>query len=876
MFIIFFISIQIFSIYSEYPDYLDKEEKLWLDDHIGKVRLAPDSSFEPFEFFDSNNVYRGLSADYIHLIEEKLGFKFQYVKTDSWAINVEKMKQRELDVWGAVVKTPQREEFMKFTQPYYEIHSVIIISSNYKGNYVCDPDSVDKIAVVEGYYTHDYLLNNYREEKILSFASPLEAFKSVQNGRSAAFLTDIATASYFFENAGIKNLRVGGTPDLGSSMLSFAVRDDWEILADIIDKVLVRITPAENNKIIRKWVGIKSSEELPFKIDGSTLIKGFSLLFVLLIILFLFLILSKKRKGFSEKYFKIKISLSLLLIFVTIFFHLLPFLTGLASTFHLTEEEQLWLDNNKGLKIAPDYSFAPIEFIKDNQFNGIAADYVKILENLLDYKFDIVHIEKWSKNVEAAKNREIDIWSAVAPTPQKSEYMLFTEPYLNILSVLIVSKSDDREYHLEQMGDKVVVVVDGYFTHDYLRENYPDVNLQLVENAEKGLRSVVFENADAILIDIASASWLIEKNGLSTLKVVKSIDIDYQLSFASRSDMPILNQIFNRALNSIDQNSRNTIYQKWVSYSLSNFPDAQTIIIISIISVILIILVFSIIILWNRSLRKMVSLRMEQLAEKDAQLLQAQKMEIVGTLAGGLAHDFNNILTGISGTVSLIKLLLDSDGSIKTEQLRVYLSLIDKSGERAAQLVQQLLTVSSKQTSNMSIINLNDIVFNVTSLIETTLDKSIKMNVKYSEKESLVYADSGQIEQILLNFCVNASHSMTIMRFSESNWGGLLNISVSEFNPEKKRQYSPNIDITINYWVVTVKDTGVGMDKDIMNKIFTPFFTTKDVGEGTGMGLSMVYSIAQQHSGFVEVSSIPDVGSEFSLYIPKNKTDLQK
>ncbi len=868
-FLIFYIFISGFSLFAEYPDYLNEEEKLWLTNHIGQVRLAPDSSFEPFEFFDSNNEYRGLSADYVHLIEEKLGFEFNYIKISSWAVNVEKMKRKELDVWSAVVRTPQRDEFLEFTLPYYEIHSVLIIPSNYPGAYVCDPDSGDNIAVLEGYYTHDYLLNNYKKDNILLFSSPLDAFKSVQNGESSAFLTDIATASYYFEKAGITNLRVGGSPDLGSSFLSIAVRNDWKILADIIDKVIARITAEEHAKIIRTWVGIQNSGGVVSALDGSILLKSVSLIIVLLTMVYLFRIFLKKRRNKYINYFNIKLSLSLLLIIVFIVLNIGFDFSGSVLKFYLTEEEQIWLNNNQGLKIAPDYSFAPIEFIKDNQFNGIAADYVEILENLLDYKFEIIQIEKWNKNVESAKNREIDIWSAVAPTPQKSEYMLFTEPYLNILSVLVVSKGDDREYNLERMGDKVIAVVDGYFTHDYLRKNYPDIKLQLVENAEKGLRSVVFENADAILIDIASASWLIEKNGLTTLKVVKSFDTEYQLSFASRSDMPILNQILNRALDSIDQDSRSSIYQKWISYSSPKFLDVKKVLLILVIPVFLIFIVFAIIIIWNRSLRKMVALRVEQLAEKDAQLLQAQKMEMVGTLAGGLAHDFNNILAGISGTVSLIKLLLDSDGSIKTDKLRDYLSLIDKSGERAANLVQQLLTVSSKQKPSMDIIDFNDLVLHVSSIIEKTLDHSITMNIEYFDKEALIYADSGQIEQVLLNFCVNASHAMTLMRVLKNNWGGVLYISVNGFNQDKKLHNSPKIHINTNYWVVTVKDTGVGMDKDVMDNIFTPFFTTKDVGEGTGMGLSMVYSIAHQHNGFIEVSSVPGEGSEFRLYIPK-------
>ena len=852
---------------------MNEEEKLWLDNHIGKVELAPDSHFEPFEFFDSNNKYMGLGADYVHLIEGKLGFNFKYVKTSSWAVNIEMMKKQQLDVWGAVVKTPQRDEFMEFTLPYYELHSVLIIPSNYKGDYICNPDSGDMIAVVEGYYTHDYLKNNYLEENILHYSSVMEALQSVQNGQSAAFLTDIATASYYFEKSGIKNLRVGGMPDLGSSKISMAVRSDWKILAVIIDKVIERITPEENAEIIRKWVGIQNSEEMLFKIDNSTLIKSFSILFILLILLFLFFLISKNMRKVLINHFKIKIAVSLLLIFLILFFNFNPVFPNPVSSFHLTEEEQIWLDNNQGLKIAPDYSFAPIEFIQDNQFKGISADYVSVLEDLLDYKFEIVKIEKWSENIESAKNREIDIWSAVATTPQKSEYMLFTEPYLDILSVFVVSRENSGRYDINNMGRNVVAVVKGYFTHDYLKENFPDVSLRLVDTAAEGLQAVAFKEVNAMLIDVATASWLIEKNGLTTLKVGANADIKYQLSFASRSDMPILNQILNRALKSIPEDKTKKIYNKWINYSIQNYIDLKKLFIILVFFIFLVGLIFTVIIFWNKSLRKMVSLRVKELAEKDAQLLQAQKMEMVGTLAGGLAHDFNNIVTGISGTVALIKLHLDTDGSISKDQLKDYLLLIDKSGDRAVKLVQQLLTVSRKQKPSMSVVDLNELVQDVTSIVKSTLDKSIILNVKYLNRKAIIIADAGQIEQVLLNFCLNASHSMTIMRDSKKEWGGVLDISITGFVPEMNLPHSPEAVIGTRYWVVSVKDTGVGINKNDLKDIFTPFYTTKVAGTGTGLGLSMVYSIVSEHNGFVEVSSIPGEGSEFKLYIPGKKAD---
>ncbi len=865
-FLLLFSSIFIFSVSAEYPDYLTEAEKNWLDDHIGQVRLAPDPSFEPFEFFDSENEYKGLSADYIHLIEKKLGFKFTYKKISSWSENVEMMKRRELDLWGAVVKTPQRAEFMEFTRPYYNIHSILIIPSSYEGDYVCDPESDDKIAVIDGYYTHDYLLNKFPVEKIIPFSSPAGAFRSVQEGYTAAFLTDIATASYYFEKNDIKNLRVGGSPDLGSSSLSVAVRNDWKILAVIIDKVIARITYEEHAEIVRRWINIENPKKIPELLTFSN--AGKIGLYLLIFVCFVlgFHIFYLRWKGLEIRYWKIKITSVLLVMSGAI---VIVTLSLPLVNFRLTDKEREWLQNHPGLRIAPDYSFAPIEFIENGKFRGIASDYVREIEKRLNYKFKIVHIEKWSDNVNAAVNREIDIWSAVAPTPLKREYMLFTDSYLDILSVIIVSKGDDRKYDLNRMGNKVISVVDGYFTHDYLRNNFPDVRLNLVENASIGLRSVVFKDVDAMFIDVATAAWLIENEGFTTLKVAAEIDTNYHLSFASRSDMPMLNAILNRALNSIPQDVSDDIYQRWVSYSMQRYQSVKKLLVIFGFIFVLMGIIFLFIILWNRSLRRMVALRMQQISEKEAQLIQVQKMEMVGTLAGGLAHDFNNILAGITGTVSLIRLRLEKEGTIQPDQLEKYLLLLEKSGDRAGRLVHQLLTISRKEKPSKNIINLNDIVSSVVSIFQSTLDESVVLDVIYSEKVPLVYADAGQIEQILLNFCVNASHSMTVMRDSEDDWGGTITISVKGVSSVKKLSGFQNSDTKSMHWVVSVKDSGVGMDTETLSKIFTPFFTTKDSGNGTGLGLSMVFSIARQHNGFIEVESAPGKGSVFQLILPE-------
>ncbi|MEW6367496.1 MAG: response regulator [Acidobacteriota bacterium] len=257
-----------------------------------------------------------------------------------------------------------------------------------------------------------------------------------------------------------------------------------------------------------------------------------------------------------------------------------------------------------------------------------------------------------------------------------------------------------------------------------------------------------------------------------------------------------------------------------------------------------------------------------ELERKELQLRQAQKMEIVGTLAGGLAHDFNNVLAGIIGTLSLIDHKMGAPGGIDGPELGRLLKVITESANRASVLVQQLLALSRKQEMTMAPVNLNSVIGRITDICRNTLDKSIEIAPVYSGEIAAVEADAAQIEQVLLNLCVNASHAMTIMRAAGRPWGGKLTISVErvtadrsfcDFHPEAAPGY---------YWKLSVADEGVGMDVKTVAKVFDPFFTTKGKGKGTGLGLAMVYSIVQQHKGFIDVYSEPGTGSAFHVYLP--------
>lgn len=254
--------------------------------------------------------------------------------------------------------------------------------------------------------------------------------------------------------------------------------------------------------------------------------------------------------------------------------------------------------------------------------------------------------------------------------------------------------------------------------------------------------------------------------------------------------------------------------------------------------------------------------------EKKEQLLrQAQKMETIGTLAGGIAHDFNNMLGGIMAPLSILEMKLEKQGGITNKDFERYLPIIKNSAQKSSELVKQLLTMTRKQEMNIGIIDLNTTLENVTNICKSSFDRCVEIASHPYKEPVIIKGDSTQIEQVILNLAINSVHAMTIKREKDEPRGGRLTMSidyVSHKSPFLLRH--PEAEKNESYWKLSVEDTGIGMEKDFIKKIFDPFFTTKDKGVGTGLGLTMVYSIVKEHRGFIDINSSPGEGTTFNLF----------
>jgi PAS domain S-box-containing protein len=240
----------------------------------------------------------------------------------------------------------------------------------------------------------------------------------------------------------------------------------------------------------------------------------------------------------------------------------------------------------------------------------------------------------------------------------------------------------------------------------------------------------------------------------------------------------------------------------------------------------------------------------------ESQLRQAAKMEAVGRLAGGVAHDFNNLLTAISTNADLALAALRSEQDVQEE-----IGQIKRASERAAALTRQLLAFSRKQMLQPRVLHLNDAVREASDLLERLIGEDVQLVTHLDPDIWPVVADAGQLTQVVMNLAVNGRDAMP-------NGGVLVittgNLVVSDALAARQRGLKPG-----EYVVMTMRDTGTGMDRKTQERVFEPFFTTKEQGKGTGLGLSTVYGIVKQSDGYIQLASEPGRGTTFWIFLPR-------
>lgn len=238
----------------------------------------------------------------------------------------------------------------------------------------------------------------------------------------------------------------------------------------------------------------------------------------------------------------------------------------------------------------------------------------------------------------------------------------------------------------------------------------------------------------------------------------------------------------------------------------------------------------------------------------EAKIIHAQRIDSIGNLAGGVSHDFNNVLTSILGSTSIMKRKMKRE-----DQWYRYVDIVETAARRGASLTRQLLTFARKSNVEFRPVVVNDIIEETLKLFERSIDKTISIQRELTDEVCIINGDDGQLQQSFLNILINSRDAMPD--------GGLITAQSAKVRLEEDRTATPEIRKG-EYVAITITDTGSGMDRNVQQHIFEPFFTTKDQGKGTGLGLSVVYGVVNSHNGNIAVRSEPGHGTQFTLHFP--------
>jgi len=517
----------------------------------------------------------------------------------------------------------------------------------------------------------------------------------------------------------------------------------------------------------------------------------------------------------------------------------------------LTLSERNWLQTHTSFSLGIDNSSYPIEFTDDNNnFSGISSDYVKFISKQLNTKLTTVKNMTWTQSLEALKAGEIDVMSSVVRTDKRAESMLFTKPYFNLASVVVTKKGGFYAESMNSLDDKKVGVRRGFVEAELITQDYPNIQLVFTSSTEEGLKLLNNDELDAYIDSLPIVNYQIDKENYFNLIIASFTPYKLELSMSVRLGLEPLIPILNKALGSMDVKSKSIIANNWLAVRIQEGTQLKTILkwaIPILAGLILIIFIFMSV---NRKLKK--EIKQRELLEE--QLLQSQKMKALGEMAGGIAHDFNNIMGIIMGNSELLSIKFPKDDQIQKFNDNIY-----NASTRATELVSQIMTFSRMNKAPLHSVSLTTVIYECVQLIKSTCPENI--NILYDIEKGydyIVKGDETQIHQILINLCTNAIDAMSVS-------GGLLEVILSGSNIRVPSGYNAN-----NAYVsLKVRDSGVGIDKAIINNIFDPFFSTKEVGKGTGLGLSVVYNIIHGHNGNISVVNNDKSGVEFTILLPK-------
>jgi PAS domain S-box-containing protein len=781
------------------------------------IRVVMDNNYPPYAFLNSEGRLQGVLVDQWQLWQKKTGIRVE-IKAMDWASALKGMKAGEFDVIDTAFNTEERSGWLDFTKPYARIEVPAFFDHEIKGIHDIQSLKGFTVAVKEGDAAID-LLRSHGITNLVFFKEYEAIVQAAKEHKVNVFVVDKPPALYFLYKYGIQQ-HYNASPPLNVGEFHRAVKKGNIALLQEIEAGFAQLSTTELQQIETKWYG---SPLLP-PASAKKFLFGFGALCLLILVLFswnrsLNNAVKNRTRELEAREEELRESES----------RYRGIIENIQDTFYRTDAQGAVIYMSpSGVRSLGYSSFQEIigrpsasfwlhpekrqEMLEILQRDGIVRDYEVVLVRKDGSPVDVSTTTSYYHGKDGQVLGVEGIIRDITYRKQAEEQLLAERQYL----IDVIDFLPDATLVIDTDGQLVA--------WNRAAEAMTGVTKDALLGKGNYAYAVPFYGEPRpILIDLLNLSE-------------QEIEISY--SYVKRSGEKLFAEAFIPALN----NGRDA-YLLGVAAPLYDPYGTRT----GAIEVI----------------RDITELR---LAEKEKfhlqeQLIQAQKMESIGRLAGGVAHDFNNMLGVILGYAELAQRKLDP-----SQPLFRNLEEIRKAAQRSADITQQLLAFARKQTVSPKVLNLNETVDGMLKMLRRLIGEDIQL--KWHPENDLwpVCIDPSQVDQILANLCLNARGAIKDI--------GTITIETGH-SIFDDAYCADHLDFTPGEYVhLTVSDNGCGIDKETLQHIFEPFFTTKAVGEGTGLGLATVYGAVKQNKGFINVYSQPQQGTTFTIYLPRYKDKL--
>ncbi len=498
----------------------------------------------------------------------------------------------------------------------------------------------------------------------------------------------------------------------------------------------------------------------------------------------------------------------------------------------LTKDESDYLSSKKTIKMCTDPNWMPFEKIENGKYIGMGADYIKLINQKLPLTIELVQTQTWSESLDYIKQKKCDILPLAMKTKEREEFLNFTTPYITVPIVLATKPNIPFITDFTTLKDKKIAIPKNYALVDILKCKYPNFNIVEGDDIYDGLNKVYNKELFGYVGPLASIAYQFQNNFASGLKIAAKFDNKFELSIATAKDQPILNNIFQKALNSINDDQKRDILNKWIAINYKKDVNYKFIWKIIVISFVILLIIFY----WNIRLKKEISKRklaeqklqllnnnleikildaVKDVQEKEKLLQQQSKLASMGEMIGNIAHQWRQPLAVSNTIVSILK-EKSNKNILDKNYIQKKLDEIESANLYMSQTIEDFLSFfnPSKEKEKFNVLNAVDKSISIVKHLIT--QKKINIDIDIDSNLQIIGLRDEYV-QVIISILSNAIYALK--------------------NKQERRDISVLGYKENNMVILKITDNAGGIPNEIIDRVFEPYFTTKHKSKGTGLGL---------------------------------------